>query len=276
MPTVQIDGQPIHYGDTGGDGPAVIFSHSFGMDGSMFAPQLEAFAPEYRCITWDERAHGASPAAANFSFWDSARDCLGLLDALGLESAVLVGTSQGGFLALRAAMLAPDRVRGAAVLGTSAAAEEAQQKIGFQQLHDAFVSGGANGPPEAVLDAMASISLGDRFDVEPWKAKWRKWPAEQFSYAFKALVDRDDITARLGEVRVPVLVMHGSDDRSYATSYGKTIAAGVPHSEGYVEVEGGSHFLSITDPVPVNAALETFFARHASVAGAASDRAAVR
>jgi len=264
MPDITIDGQRLHYEDSGGGGPAVVFSHSFGMDESMFAPQLSALAPKYRCITWDERAHGASPTRADFTFWDSARDCLALLDALDIRNAALVGTSQGGFLTLRAALLAPDRVRALAVLGSSAAAEEPQQKLDFQQLHDAFVSGGAAGPPEDVLSAMASISLGDRFDADQWKAKWRKWPADQFTFAFKALVERDDITDQLGSVRAPALVLHGSDDRSYAPSFGRAIAEGVPNCEGFIEVDHGAHFLSITDPEPVNNALIKFLGRHAA------------
>ena len=272
MPDIQVDGQRLHFQDSGGDGPAVVFSHSFGMDGSMFAPQLAAFAPKYRCLTWDERAHGASPTHADFTFWDSARDCLALLDALDIRNAVLVGTSQSGFLALRAALLAPERVRAVAVLGSSAAAEEPQQKIAFQQLHDAFVGGGTAGPPDEIVNAIAAISLGDRFNAEPWKAKWRTWPADQFSYAFGALVERDDIRDRLGAVRAPVLVLHGSDDRSYAPSFGRAIADGVANCAGFIEVQGGSHFLSITDPEPVNDALHRFLERHSTQVSNASRR----
>lgn len=267
MPEVELADQTVHYDDTGGEGPAVVWSHSFGMDGTMFAPQLEEFSGAYRCITWDERAHGDSPTAAPFTFWDSARDLLGLLDALDVERAALVGTSQGGFLALRAALLAPDRVRAVAVLGSSAPAEEPRQKAAFEQLHDAFVGGGGAdgdgaGPPEQVLDALATICFGERFDAEPWRATWRRWPAEQFSFAFRALADRDELRHRLPEVAVPVLVMHGTADASYAPSYGEEICAGVPRCEGFVAVEGGAHFLSITDPDPVNAALRDFLPRH--------------
>jgi 3-oxoadipate enol-lactonase len=264
MPDIEVNGQRLHYTDSGGGGkPAVAFCHSFGMDGSMFAAQLEEFAGEYRCITWDERAHGSSRTHGPFDFWDSARDVLALLDALQVERAALVGTSQGGFLALRAAMLAPERLAAVAVLGSSAAAEEPEQKVAFEQLHEAFVSG-VDGPPEQVLDAMAGICFGDVFDAEPWKARWREWPAEQFTFAFRALADRDDVVDRLAEVQAPVLVLHGTDDRSYRPSYGAAICAGVVRCDGFVEVDGGAHFLSITDPKPVNSALRPFLTAHLS------------
>jgi len=263
MPEIDVNGQQLHYTDSGGEGPVVVFCHSFGMDGSMFEPQCAEFAGDYRCITWDERAHGSSRTDRQFDFWDSARDVLALLDALQVDRAALVGTSQGGFLALRAAMLAPQRLAALAVLGSSAAAEEPGQKVAFEQLHDAFV-GGPEGPPEQVLEAMAGICFGDRFDARPWKARWREWPAAQFTFAFRALADRDDIVERLPEVQAPVLVLHGADDRSYAPSFGAAICAGVARCEGFVEVEGGAHFLSITDPEPVNSALRPFLATHLS------------
>jgi len=264
MPEFTSAGGGIHYQDTGGAGPVLVFSHSFGMTGAMFAPQLALFAPTWRCITWDERAHGRSPANGPFDFWDSARDLLGLLDHLDVASAVLVGTSQGGFLSLRAALTAPERIRGLAILGSSAAAEDAAQKAAFRQLLAAFVSDGPAQARDEVIEAMAQISFGPRFNAdaqaEAWKAHWRRWPGDQMTLALEALVERDDIRGRLAEITAPTLVMHGSDDGSYAPSFGEAIAAGVADCRGFVLVEGGAHFLSLTDPEPVNQALGSFLA----------------
>jgi hypothetical protein len=70
--------------DSGGDGPAVILAHGFLMDHEMFAPQVAALAPQYRVITWDERGFGLTEHDGKpFTYWDSAADCLGLLDHLG-------------------------------------------------------------------------------------------------------------------------------------------------------------------------------------------------
>jgi 3-oxoadipate enol-lactonase len=119
MPTAAVNGVEISYADSGGGGPAVVLSHGFLMDASMFDAQVAALAPEYRVITWDQRGHGETPAPGPFSYWDSARDVLALLGHLGIERAVLGGMSQGGFLSLRAAMLAPQRVRGLILIGSS-------------------------------------------------------------------------------------------------------------------------------------------------------------
>ena len=58
MPFAHVNGQKLYYEDTGGDGPVIVFSHGLLMDGSMFAPQVEALRSTWRCITWDERGHG--------------------------------------------------------------------------------------------------------------------------------------------------------------------------------------------------------------------------
>ena len=74
MATAEVNGIPIRYEDSGGDGPAVLFSHGFLMDHTMFDAQVEALSGEYRCIRWDERGFGDTPAPEPFTYWDSAAD----------------------------------------------------------------------------------------------------------------------------------------------------------------------------------------------------------
>src|SRR5580658_1873508 len=113
MPIAQVNGQRIHYQDTGGAGPPVIFSHGLFMDHEMFAPQVAALKGRYRVITWDERGHGGTAGASldPFSYYDSADDLVALLGHLGIGRAVLAGMSQGGFLSLRVALIHPEVVR---------------------------------------------------------------------------------------------------------------------------------------------------------------------
>lgn len=97
MATAAVNGAEIAYDDTGGDGPAVILAHGFLMDRSMFGPQVEALRGDHRVITWDERGFGDTTYdGAPFSYWDSASDCLGLLDHLGIDRAVVGGMSKAG------------------------------------------------------------------------------------------------------------------------------------------------------------------------------------
>src|SRR5579863_2963011 len=139
MPVAAANGIEINYTDSGGQGPAVVFSHGFLMDHTMFDRQVTALAPQYRVITWDERGHGATRATGEFTYWDSAADVLALLDQLGVERAVLAGMSQGGFLSLRAALTARDRVRALVLIDTQAGLEDPATTEGYEQLHQVWL-----------------------------------------------------------------------------------------------------------------------------------------
>jgi len=246
------------YTDHGGDGPVVVLLHSFLMDGRMFAPQLAALEG-FRCVTVDERGHGGTPATGPFDYWDVARDVLAVLDELGVARAAVVGTSQGGFVALRMALLAPSRVSALAVLGTSAAAEDPAVAAGYRAVLDAWVSGGA--PPE-VLDGVAQICFGG-FPVDEWKERWTSVAPDQLKLTMGALVDRDSVLSRAGEITCPALVLHGTADLAYPVERAAELADALPAAEPLVVVEGGAHFLSYTHPDEVNPALAKFLGAHA-------------
>jgi len=123
MSFADVNGQHIYFEDSGGDGTAVLFSHGFLMDHEMFEPQVAALAGEFRCITWDERGFRQTEATSDFTYWDSADDALALLTHLGIARAFLVGMSQGGFLSMRAALRAPERVRGLGLIDTQSGPE---------------------------------------------------------------------------------------------------------------------------------------------------------
>jgi pimeloyl-ACP methyl ester carboxylesterase len=262
MPFLTLPFHRLRYEDTQANKPALIFCHSFGMRAEMFAPQLAEFSPRHRCITWDQRGHGESPACHAFTFWDSAKDLLALMDHLGIERAAVVGTSQGGFVALRAALLAPSRITAIAAFGSSADAEGESTKAAYQPLLQAFKASSIFDPPQAAIETMAAVCFGGDFDGAVWKRTWQAWNRDQFELAFNALIGRDSIADQIGAVRCPALVMHGTKDVAYALDIGQRIAQKVPNAE-FVAVEGGHHFLSITNPDAVNSALRSFLTRHA-------------
>jgi len=132
MPIAHANGQKLYYEDTGGSGPAVVFSHGLFMDHEMFAPQVTALRDRYRVISWDERGHGGTAGAdlAPFTYYDSADDLAALLASLGVERAVLAGMSQGGFLSLRAALTHPGIVKGLILIDTQAGVEDPEKTAG--------------------------------------------------------------------------------------------------------------------------------------------------
>ena len=148
MSTASVNGQRIAYDDTGGDGPPIILAHGFLMDRSMFAPQVEALRHRYRVITWDARGFGDTEYDNRpFTYWDLAGDCVGLLDHLGLDQAVVGGMSQGGFVALRVALSAPGRVRALVLLDSQAGTEDPEVVPLYQGMLDEWV---AKGPSDEI------------------------------------------------------------------------------------------------------------------------------
>lgn len=141
----------------------------------------------------------------------------------------VVGTSQGGFIALRMALLAPGRVSGLAVLGTSAEAEDEQIAAGYDQMAEVWLSQG----PDTVIDAVAQICLGDH-DASDWTPKWRQVPGERLR-----------------------LVLHGTADLAYPVAKAEAIVAAL-HKAELVTVDGGPHFLSLTHAAEVNPRLGRF------------------
>ena len=257
MATASVNGITISYTDSGGDGPAIVLSHGYLMDSSMFDPQVAALAPEFRVITWDERGFGATRATAPFTYWDSATDVLGLLDHLGIERAVLGGMSQGGFLSLRAALQAPDRVRALVLIDSQAGLENPESVPAYEQMEQIWLEQG----PEPVQDVVAAIILGEPdgpVDYAPWFAKWATIDREETQFAFRCLVDRDDITGRLGEISCPALILHGTADAAIPMERAEAVRDGLAGPATLVPIDGGSHAANLSHPEPVNAAIADF------------------
>lgn len=256
MPYADVNGQRLYFEDTGGDGPPLVLSHGFLMDHEMFRHQVAEFAPAYRVVTWDERGFGATESDGEpFSYWDSARDLFGLLDTLGIERAVLIGMSQGGYLSLRAAMLHPDRVRALVLIDTQAPPEEAEKLVGYRAMIDGWVE---HGYQDEVATVVAGLIIGDAQEERRWKQKWARWPAERLAAAGPALLDRDDISDRLHEIDSPTLVVHGAEDQAIPVARAEELRDAIRDSRGLVVVEGAAHASNLTHPDRVNAAMREF------------------
>jgi len=104
-----------------GNGPAVLFLHGFPETSYSWRHQLRALAVAgYRAIAPDLRGYGGTaspPEQEAYSAFDGVGDIVGLLDALAIDKAVLVGNDWGSTLAWTAALIRPDRIRGVAAIG---------------------------------------------------------------------------------------------------------------------------------------------------------------
>lgn len=255
MAFASINGQHIYFEDTGGDGPPIILGHGFLMDHEMFVHQVAALRASYRVITWDERGFGLTAWDAKpFTYWDSASDCLALLTHLGIERAVVGGMSQGGFLSMRAALLAPERVRALILLDTGGDTYTDEQRAANQAMVDFWL---ASGPVDDLVNSVAAIIIGEASQSDTWIAKWKARDPQQLVEPSRCLMDRDNIMARLPEITCPALVIHGTEDAAISMEEAEATAAGLVGCTGVVKVAGG-HAANLTNPEPVNAAIIQF------------------
>jgi pimeloyl-ACP methyl ester carboxylesterase len=259
MATATVNGQRLHFVDTGGTGPAVVLSHGFLMDHTMFASQIEALAPDYRVVAWDERGFGATGwDGAPFTYWDSARDCLGLMDHLGIREAVLAGMSQGGFISLRAALLAPERVRAIVLIDSGSDVDDDATLAAYRGMVDTWMT---QGPIPPLAEAVATIIIAEPAENARWIAKWQTLPREALAAAAECLLGREDLTGRLGEITCPVQIIHGTADTAITMARAEKTRAGLRGAEPIVAIEGAAHAANLTHPHLVNPPLRDFLRR---------------
>lgn len=265
MPYANVNGQRLYYEDTGGSGPAVVFSHGILLDSTMFASQVAAFRDRYRCIVWDQRGHGktAADTLPRFSYYDSANDLCALLSFLEIDSAILVGVSQGAFLGMRCALTHPERVRVLVLIATQAGIDDATTVAGYHALVDPWVTGNLFEP---VATALENILFGPGWPgATAWKEKWRAITKPNLLSGFDALISRDDITDRISAILVPTLIIHGDADAAISVAKARAMKTAIANAE--LVVVAGGHSVNMTNPVPVNAALNDFLERQHLVFG---------
>jgi len=259
MPYAEVNGQRIYFEDTGGDGPAIVFSHGLLMDHEMFAPQIAALGNRYRCITWDERGHGLTAGAScePFSYYDSADDLAALLQHLGIARAALAGMSQGGYLSLRCALRHPGIVSALVLLDTQAAAEDPVKLPGYEAMMGDWLEHGLSDELATMLE---HIIIGpDWPGAANWKAKWKSWSPHNLVQCFQTLALRDDISEAIRTIRVPTLVVHGEADASIDVAQGHAMAKAIAGARLELIPEGG-HACCLTHAQQVNPIIEQFLA----------------
>jgi pimeloyl-ACP methyl ester carboxylesterase len=257
MTVADVRGQQLFYSDTGGGGLPLVLSHGFLMDSDMFDPQLRALRNRHRIITWDQRGHGRTVATADpYTYWDSAEDLAGLLDHLQINRAVLGGMSQGGFVSLRFALAHPERAAALILIDTQSGLEDPEKVGQYDLMHDVWVGSGA---ADQLLEMTAAIIIGNRRpESQAWIERWKALDPAKLTPIYRTLVDRDDVTPRLGELRMPALVIHGTEDVAIEIAKAEELCRMLPGCRGVVRVDGAGHASNLTHPEPVNHAIAAF------------------
>lgn len=261
MPFVDVAEQRIHHTLTEGPGVPLVFSHGFLMDHEMFDPQVEALGDQHPCIRWDQRFHGQTGGDGGpFSIRDAVGDLRGLLDALDVDRAVLVGFSFGGWISTRFALEEPDRVAGLVIVDSYERMESDEEREGYRGFQQMVTTRGFDAE---VTDIMAGFLFGPDHDASHWVAKWRFRPPADWTHVYDAMLSRDDVTGELGSITCPSLVLHSEHNPANTPDVSQTYADALGNCDGMVVVEGSGHTSPLERPDVVTIAIRDFLDRHA-------------
>lgn len=260
------DGVHLAYDDEG-SGPAVLFSHCWYCDGRQFPQTVAVVAAGYRVLNLDNRGHGRSgPYRKRHTMWDVADDLIAVLDDAGEQQAVLVGHSIGGQAALRAALRYPSRVRALVLAATISGLESRRNRL-ISRLVAPLIPRGANRRLQGMLVGTLFGVTARRTQpalIAQWIPRFEAQDSRSMAVAFDAaIVHRDDITPRVGEIRVPTLVIEGSEDQDLQAA--SDTAQSIPGARLIVLPEAG-HSTSLESPERFERALLDFLGEVAPVA----------
>jgi pimeloyl-ACP methyl ester carboxylesterase len=235
--------------DEAGSGPAVVLLHAGIADRSMWAEHLEPLAAAgYRVVAVDLPGFGEAPVTPGEQApWT---DVLRTMDELSIERAALVGNSFGGAVALRAAVVAPQRVSRLALISTpQPAAEPSDELRAAWDAEDAALErGDVDAAVEAVVDAWtlpdAPQELRARVAAMQQRVFDLQAGAAEPTEAPDPLDERPDALAGLD---VPALVAAGDRDKRDFREGAEALARTLPRARHAV-IEGAGHLAPLETP----------------------------
>lgn len=246
-----------------GHGRALVLIHGFPLDHTLWQPQLEGLGDVAWVIVPDLRGFGGSPQAeGTVTMEDHARDVKELLDGLGIEKAVVGGLSMGGYVALAFAELFPEALDGLILCNTrsvadSEAAKRMREITALKALQGELP--GVVGPMVHTLLSTHSRQAHPELAPLTLDMMARQSP-EGVAASSRGMALRPDRTALLQTIKVPTLVITGSDDTLISPNESRDMAAQLPDRE-LVVIPGVGHLSCQEDPQAFNAAVRKFLGR---------------
>lgn len=243
MPEAEVGTVRLHY-EREGDGPTVVFVPGLGGDHRLWQHQVPPLARSFDVIAVDNRGAGQSGMPDEpYTIATFADDLVGLLDALGVAIAHLVGASMGGFIAQEFALRYQDRL-GRLVLCCTSPGGPASVPIP-QDAVEVLVQ--RTGDPRTDLLRSVALMTTEEYrrvcpDAIEAHVAWRlAHPQPLFAYHRQlAAAAAHDAADRLGAIRAPTLVCHGTGDRIVPSANAALLADGIPHARLHL-FEGSSH-----------------------------------
>ncbi|KIK54600.1 hypothetical protein GYMLUDRAFT_48507 [Collybiopsis luxurians FD-317 M1] len=257
--------------------PTCVLINSMCTTVSLFADQFSdvKLTDALNLLAIEPLGHGATTCPIEqFTYWDSATVALQVMDALGIEKAFAMGSSQGGWIIVRMALIAPERILGLMPLGTSMDCESADSRSKNawdpSPMLTPFYDKWCSFIPDFVVDDVwcgMVVNLGfsgllPREKVDFWYSTMKSVykgddGRKKLKVALACLLERDGILLRLREIQCPVYWLQGDKDIPYGIALAaEQIELFKASRKAKLDiVKGGSHFLNATHPTEVSEAL---------------------
>ncbi|WP_299091302.1 alpha/beta fold hydrolase [uncultured Microbacterium sp.] len=253
------DGRVLRAYDSGGSGPVIMWFHGSPQTGRVLPPVLEAAAARgIRMLSYARPSYGGSTPRPGRDVASAAADLAAVADAAGVEQFATLGASGGGPHALAGAAILPGRVTAAATLAGIAPFEDDSGWWGGMA-----APGGLHAARDG-RDARASFAETEEFEPTsfsgadyaaldgPWASLGKDVEASA-QWGDDGLIDDDLAFTRpwgvdLADIRVPVLLVQGSDDRVIPPEHAERLHRSIGSSELWRRA--GVGHISVLDAVP--------------------------
>jgi len=275
MATAKVDSIELYYEEHGRGGPLLLIM-GLAADSTAWMFQVPDFARRYRTIAFDNRGVGRSSRPPGpYTIHQMADDAAGLLDALDLPRAHVLGVSMGGMIAQELALRHPERVRGLVLACTYPepdAEVERQREFGMQRFGGTVT---ASGEMEINLNALDPLMFFQHLLPRVFNQSFidRELPklmqlfagALQYGFSMEAILGQvaavigHKATDRLHLIQSPTLVITGDADLLVSPANSDILARSIPGAK-LMKIPGGSHGFNLETPEIFNRAVLDFLA----------------
>lgn len=265
--------------------PTVVLVNSMCTTSALYDDQFasDELSAAVNLVAVEPLGHGATSCPSeHFTYWDSALVALQVMDSLGVQKAFALGTSQGGWIVARMALLAPERILGIIPLGTSMDDESPESRANGAwdpktQLMPFLDGWSAPAAADFVVDdvwcgMVGSLGFSDAVPaatLEFWTATLKSVyrgdeGRRKLKGALVNLLSRDGLLLRLRDIRCPVYWLQGTQDPVFGVEVpAEQIKLFTASPEATLTlVEGGGHYLNATSPEEVNEAILTMVKKY--------------
>jgi len=236
MTVIRLGEIELDYERSGAGPPLLMIMGMSGTALSWGEPFLENLREDFELIVYDHRGIGAStPLDGPITIREMAEDAVGLLDALEIDSAHVLGISMGGMIAQELALTHPARIQ-TLTLGCTYCGGAGSVHIDEEAVRP-LVEARLAGDLERVLRASweINVSPGYAADTDAWAryaaiATRRRVAVRVIGEQARAIAEHDT-SGRLGEIELPTLVIHGTADQLLPVANGHMVAERIPGSQ---------------------------------------------